>query len=81
MRIAFPAGEQTVLRRHCVAFPAEYGGRRIVCRISFSALMEFPDAVLRHHLTTFRAFREEIEARAIARIRAGNWDGADVSLG
>jgi hypothetical protein len=49
-----------------VAFPAHLGGRVITCRISYSALMEYPDAPRRHHLTTFRAHRAAIEARAAA---------------
>ena len=80
MTIAFPAGEHSVLRRKCVAFPAEIDGKRITCRISFSALMELPDAERRHHLTTFRVHRASIESRAAALIQQGGHANADVMI-
>jgi hypothetical protein len=80
MKIAFPPGEYSVLRRNCVAFPAELDGKRITCRISFSALMDFPDAHRRHHLTTFRVHRTAIEQQAAALIERSGNIASDVNI-
>lgn len=80
MAITFPPGEQSVIKRKCVAFLAELNGVRLMCRIAFDALMEFPEGNRRHHLTTFRANRPAIEARAATLIESGRLLNSELTL-